>query len=559
MSNRRRITWAIICIAMGALAPTSAAWAAVTSSQITSPADPTFAISDGDAPNTIAVSGTTAGGTVGDKVDLDCFYNSVGTLAKATLAADVDIDGDGSFSAPAADPANISDRVCRLRAVPAGTSAPFPDLSPFAGPVMATGERETYKVGSVLNPDVVDDYYVWGQQLTGADDYYSAGDCGLDSAYLFDSSFERTAVTFECADYWSFKNGDNTRSELQVDGADAYLPGNLFTINNEASGYPALTYSYSQNPLNGDLTIEESNPVVKCASDDFPPDATSCPSVSSTGVRIDRTIEQTDDGHLVTIADRFVSTDGKAHSVDSLSENDQYFNGNGPNIAYKFPGEASYSMHAEGEDVSFSSDTPGVIDIHVDSSTDGDQTTGRGAIVFDRPASPAHFKYVSSIVSEFEVHQSIDVPANGSSQVRFAYASAYTQAEVDALARQAKNAFTPSAPSPIVGPPIPNPSNKIRIRKVKLNKRNGTAKLFVKVPGAGILKLIGRRVHGVKRKVSRHGTFALNVIPKPKFAKKLRSRGHLRVGLRVIFRPTGGTARVNRTHLTLVRNGSPKP
>ncbi|HWO15750.1 MAG TPA: hypothetical protein VNM89_03455, partial [Solirubrobacterales bacterium] len=554
MSDSGQLIWAVLCAAIGALALAPAAGAAVTSSQIISPAGPSFAIADHDAPNTIAVSGTSNGGDL-DRVDLNCFYDVGGVRRSARLAVDVDVDGSGSFSAPAANLANIEDRVCRLRAVPAGEDPP--DLTPFSGPVMAIGERETIKVSGGPNGGVTTDYYIWGQQLTVGIEYASAGSCGISDSFLYDAGFDATTTTFACAGYWNRANaplGQGTRSEVQADGANAYVPAGAASINSAASGLPPLAYSYGQNPLNGDLTIEESDPIVKCSSGAFPPDPSNCPAFSGTGVRLDRTIEQTEDGHLVTITDRFVSTDGQAHSLDLLTENDQQFGtGNGFDVAYRFPGEVSYSTHSEGDVVSFPDAEPGAVLIEVDGSPDGDPTTGRGAIVFDRPSSPATFNYVTSSVSEFYFHQTVNVPAGGSITVRLAYVQGYTQAEVDALVQQAKDAFAPTPSDPAASPP-PSGSGLtgLGLRRARLNRRNGTAILPVAVPGAGRLVLTGgRKVKRLQRRSARAGVVNLTVTPKGQFAEKLERKGSLAVSVRVTFTSATGETGFVRRRLVL--------
>src|SRR4029077_5404388 len=106
-------------------------------------------------------------------------------------------------------------------------------------------------------------------------------------------------------------------------------------------------------------------------------------------------------GHLVFITDKYVSTDGLSHSVDLLPRNDQFFGDSGPDIAYKFPGESSFSTHADDDTVSFPDSAPGAVYINVEGSADGATNTGQGAIVFNGPASPALFTSVDGDVLEF--------------------------------------------------------------------------------------------------------------------------------------------------------------
>ncbi|MGA8747033.1 MAG: hypothetical protein WB507_14380 [Solirubrobacterales bacterium] len=553
MSSSSRARWAGLFAALFVLAFAPAANAAIASSQITSPASPSYGIYDAEAPNTISVSGTTSGGNPAtDKVNLDCFSGSA--PEDKVLAEEVSLNPDGSFSVAAANLKNIDDQVCRLRAVPTGAIPA--DLSPFSGPLMATGERYgSSKIQTGPNTGQPYDFYIWGQQLSAADDYASAGSCGLDDAYLFDSELHKSTTTFYCNDWlWYYENFENeaasTRSELRVDGANAYLPADADEINSEASsGFPTLTYSYSQDPLTGNLTIHESDTIVKCPEATFPATKTSCPSFLGTGVRDDRTIVQSNDGHLVTFTDQFVSTDGQAHTLDLLPQNDQYFGSSGEKIAYRFPGEGSFTTHKDGESVAFAGETPAAVFAQVQGSPDGDTSTGRGAIVFDHSASPATFNEVNS-GSDFYFHQSATVPAGGSTTLRFAYAQAYTSSEVEALVQQAESSFRPPPPLPA---PVVVPSNSFTFGKVKLNKRKGTARLQVKLPDAGTIVLSGKQIKTVKRGVLTAGSFSLAVTPKGKLVHKLKITGRVKVTVKVTFTPTGGSAKTETKRLKLLR------
>lgn len=431
-----------------ALAP--AAGATITSSQITSPGDPTYVINDEDAvSSTIAVSGTTNSTAPGtDRVDLDCFY---GASNYGWVALNVPLNPDGSFSDPTADVSSAARTTCRLRAVPAGTVPS--DLSPFSGPVLAIGERATSRISGGPNNEIPFDFYIDDLQLSAAADYDSVGSCGLDDGYLLDSTFEQTTITFYCnAWLWWYDDfvgggSGSTRSEIQVDGANAYLPATAKRINSAGTpGFPPLSYSFSQDPSNGNLTIHETDPIVVCPDPSFPPSSIKCSSFASAGVRDDRTIIQDHDGHLVRITDEFVSTDGAAHSLDLLWQNDQRFNagtGSGPNVAYRFPGEGSFSTHAAGDSVSLPATAPASTFIDSLGAAEGDLETGRGAITYDRAPSAATFNGVHPVDSDFYFHDTAEVPAGGSTGFRFAYSQAYTEAEVAALAGYAEDSFSP--------------------------------------------------------------------------------------------------------------------
>ena len=97
------------------------------------------------------------------------------------------------------------------------------------------------------------------------------------------------------------------------------------------------------------------------------------------------------------------------------------------------------------------------------------------------------------------------------------------------------------------------PSNKFRFGKVKKNRKNGTAKLQITVPGAGALKLSGKKVRSVKTNAKKAGKVTLTIRPKVKAKKVLKRQHRLKVRITVKFTPTGGTTSSKSKKLTLIR------
>jgi hypothetical protein len=431
------------------------AQAAITGSSITTPRDLSFLSNDNDAGGTdFTISGTTTGGSAAsDRIDVRCYY---GAGESVLVRSDRSLNPDGSFSFPAPLGA-VEDHICRLRAIPAGS---FPsDLAPFAGPRVATGERQTFTVAGGPNAGKAYDFYLWGQQRTAAFEYGSLGSCALFAGHLFDGALGQTTDTFFCNAWFTrFDAPSPTRSELRIDGANAYPVWAADDIDGTAAGLPALTYSYALDPSTGNMLIHDAEPLVKCADPAYPPTATSCATFVPTGVTYTSTISQDHDGHLSVIADRFSSADGAAHSLDLEWENDQRFHGSSGDsrqLAYQLPGRPGFARHAVGDVVPLPA-APGTILIRMDGAADGDPGTGRGAIVYDRPAGSATFIYADGNVQEFDLHQTATVPARGAAAFRFAYAQDYTAAGVAALAKHAADAFG-IAPAP-AGPRPPRPA-----------------------------------------------------------------------------------------------------
>ena len=428
-------------LVVGSLVVTPAAHAAIIGSQITTPADPSFFIADENASTqTFAIAGTTSGGNPATNlVDINCY--SGGT--HVAVAKNVSLKADGSFSVPKANLNNPLDLTCRLRAVPAGSNPS--NLTPFAGPVIGVGERDLSKVAGGQNNGKPYDYYLDAQQQTAAFDYNSLGSCGLEDGYLYDAAYTLTTTTFFCNAGLPgpAASAAPTRSDIRVDGANAYPSYQAFFVNPNAAGFPALAQTYTVDKTTGNVVIHETAPLVKCTDPTYPPNTVSCATFVSAGVTDNRTITQDHDGHVSWITDAFTSTDGKAHALDLLWDNNQQFwgtSGNSTQVEYEFPGESAFSTHVAGDTVTLPP-SPGTILVRMHGAPDGDTATGQGAIVYDRPATTAAFTFVQSFDSEFTLHQAGNVPAGGSTRFRFAYVQSYQAAAVALLAQEARSTF----------------------------------------------------------------------------------------------------------------------
>ena len=410
------------------------AQAAVTASSITKPHDLTYLVAQYNYPEyPFRIAGTT-NGTTGDHADLVC-YAGDGTN---TVASNVPIKADGSFNvrlAPVA--AALTHRVCNLRAVPSGTTPG--DLAPFTGPRLLVGYHE-YD----YNPHTwLVNFYDYFPGLAGGADHHSLGGCGIADGYLLDPSDSLASVTWSCNA--TLLDGDAnaaTRSEVRVDGANAYTVKGAYDINPSNKPFPRISFSngYEVNPRTGDWVINYAEPIVKCANTTYPPTPGTCPEFVSTGVGDVRTILQTDNGRVVYITDRFHSTDGKPHTLDLLWDNSQQFwhgTGDSTQLEYEFPGENGYSMHAL-DDVVNLPNTPGVIHVRTHGAADGDTATGQGAIVYSGPAAAATFTRVDPDGETFTLHQTVAVPAHGTAFLGWGYVEGFFAANVASRVQRAK-------------------------------------------------------------------------------------------------------------------------
>ena len=85
------------------------------------------------------------------------------------------------------------------------------------------------------------------------------------------------------------------------------------------------------------------------------------------------------------------------------------------------------------------------------------------------------------------------------------------------------------------------PANDIDIDQVKKNKRKGTAKILVEVPGAGQVSLegTGRSKSGTEQ-ANGAGTVAIRLHPNTKGKRKLRNGGKVPFNAVITYTPQGG-------------------
>lgn len=565
-----RTSLAVACVALLALALAPTAQAVVTESHITVPgADPLYEVTDEDAPppQVVRVEGTTnSTEPLVDTVNIACFDLS-GAYSFVYLGVPLASAGSFSVDVPAT---YLGSQLCKLRAVPSGYVSG--DASAFTGPVTSIGRARTYKVESGPDAGTPVDFFVIGQQLDAADEYASLSECGVEDGHLYNAELEYTTATFACDDaYGLLEEPGANRSQIQVDGTDAYGTASAATLGEEATGLPSLSFSYVQNPLTGDLTIVESEPLVTCPGAATPP--ATCTAFAPSGVRDERTIEQSEGGRLVTITDRFASTDGAAHALDLLPQQG-FVLGAFPagEVTYRFPGEDAFATHAVGDTVALPATGPGIVYARSLGAADGDPTTGQGAIVYERPSPTAHFDSVYSEGSYFYLHQTVAVPATGVATVRAAYVQGTTAAAVQATAERVAATFPAAggsggeatgggggqAPGPTGGaagtartaPGSVVPSNRFALRR-RIDRRHGTATLIVAIPASGTLTLTGKGLRTVRRHAAKAERVALPVRPKRALALRLARRHHARIHVTVAFRPDVGTARRRSVWLTL--------
>jgi hypothetical protein len=444
--------------------PVASAGATVTASHITSPADPSYVLYDkstqGPESVLLTVQGTTTGA---GKVDLRCYYGkavgSYHTLAEGVEpvanAFSVEVKAKDLYLSP-----------CVLRAVPSGDKEAHEpgSSSPFQGPQLITSGFEFFTVGTINYGYEFEAYTL--SSFLGIE---SAGDCGLDYSYLFTpTSLLESDGFFDCAGaLYQYDPATEKRSETQIDGVNAYGPANAHYLQNALKvtipGAPQVKVTKTFEA--GLATIHEIDPLVGCAPETVvPPTTTSCTEFVPIGVQLERTWQTSDAGQVATMTDRWVSTDGAAHKLSALYDQET-INSEEHGGAYEFPGTGKFSPIAKGQEFTLPAG-PGAIDYKEDATTpgSGDGLHPQGAIVYDRSPSGPALVYrdtkAGGSYNGFEMPYQGEIPASGAYALQMTFIQAYALSEVQALTEAAISGRAPALKitSPANGAVVSTPS-----------------------------------------------------------------------------------------------------
>jgi hypothetical protein len=434
-------------------APANAA--GITSSNIASPVTGAhYLITDVQPATTVVVSGTTSGGTGGDLVDIRC-YTSSGRWETANEVTGVPIGADGSFSAQMST--YVPYGTCVLRAVPHDYPGGAASLATFTGPKVTTEYAISRKILSGPHAGMVYDYYVEYQSRYAMNDVQSATDNGLEDTRLLHPDGTSSNVLWNGGAALRF-NEAGARSHVQVDGRNAFGPYSAAVVypgSQAIPGLPALAFSVARNATTGTITIHETDPLVVCPSQTFPPTAGSCPQFRSAGLRLERTIVIDDGGRQVHLSDVWRSTDGKGHSLsahyDQGLEGFDYSPGSATPtlVGAKLPWISTTYQTFSGVTLSPGpARVPASLFVRDDmAAADGNVNFPRGALVFDRAPS----KVERSTYRQFNFrYEGITVPAGGTRLMRQAYVTGTSQAAVDAKARAIAARINPWRPDTLI-------------------------------------------------------------------------------------------------------------
>jgi hypothetical protein len=444
--SRRAVIAALAAALVFAVAPGVAQAAEVDKieeTSITAPADPTFVLLNAGAKLTVSGSVLHAKDRK-EGVNIACYWEtSAGVTESVVLAEAVHVDYtkttpiSGTFSIPVSLPAPAFTSepepiACRLRAVPQEELfTPEPStLAPFSGPRLGAAGFTPVTVAEGPNKGRVVNFEAFSAQLGGYGAYESFGYNGVIAGVP-----ENPITSAEGRNLF-VANDTFEAPGLQVDGISAFAPGDaatLFSKSANLSGLPELNASEDYNTTNGDLTIHESEELVKCAPEAavYPPTATSCTSFVPTGVSLQRTIVQEQAGEHATVSDTYLSTDGLAHTLNltSLEEAEE------TSARYNFPwvDGATYKEHKAGEVIP-GPGGPANVFVSFNGEADGSAKGAQGAITFASAPSKLAFAETGGLGTLLTASFERSIPAGGSTTLEQSFSWAFTEAQARTLA-----------------------------------------------------------------------------------------------------------------------------
>ena len=354
-----------------ALVAAPIAGAAVTNTNITANTIKAWDMADNTDSRYLPINERTISGTVdaaataGDTVVVRCYDPITGENLRDFGSATVTAAKTWSLTESIY---NIRVKRCRIVAVPSGFYGVMtsPDLAnKFKGSkVVSVGYwQRSYQglggsAGNVFNYDYEVDQV---SQTISSWNSYSIGSCGLcgsEGRNTVDGSRASSLWGWNSSNYDGYSefpeapaSGSNADPLMLVDGKlamDAYMVVQRSDASQSAYRYGpsgGITASYSINQANGDVTINESQPLYRCLDEADPASWRNCGVATQTGVRLNRVITVTADHAIWRTADTYVSADGKAHNVRATYVNSR----NSSTLGYRYGTTGTYADSAKGD------------------------------------------------------------------------------------------------------------------------------------------------------------------------------------------------------------------
>jgi hypothetical protein len=551
-----------LAVALAVLAFAAPAQAEITSSTISSPADPHFVLVDFDQPApTIDVAGSASGS---GNVDIVCLRAG----AIHVLLHDQPVAANGTFAVADVPLTGLPGTQwpygpglpCRLAAWPAGM--PPSNAALFEGPRLAVSSIVRHQWGG-NGPNAglqyEADVYPTGRQFAARAETF--GSVGLFNAFAEDPSGPLQHGLFQTGAPLDDPARDHFG--LEIDGQAAYPPtralsgigGTNFADNPGVPAVEANVTSFS--PTTGDLTFVEGDPLVRCGPVNvYPPSAGSCIRFEDVPVRLERTTSFSLDTRVVRVADRWVSTDGQPHRLDlSLRQGRCYGAGCSTDVIHRLPGDADFGNPVVRGEIRPIAAEP-IFSRHATSDS-----LGGTAVIPSQRADFARFDTPYAFVLGYENRT---IPATGELILSHTYVTSKYGSDIEETVASVLTAppSQPTDPTPGGSTPphhsTPAPSHSVATPTLSRHghvrvRRSGRTFLvrtrdWVQCADACVVSVSGSRVRSAQRTLPAGATARVSVKLSRRGARTLRRRGRVRLTVALAARAVGGgTVTAQRT------------
>jgi hypothetical protein len=426
-----------------------AAPAPFTGSGITAPANDSELFWDDDnGTGDVTVTGTVTDPTATAEGDLVCY--SPGS-SPAELLGSVDVSS-GSFSVDV-DLQGAYGEACQLLMVP-DVSGSFPaagsDLSAYSGPAISISDLFSHSANGNLYG-----YYIESGTLQWSWGLQSSGECPVSASYETDPStlfFVGLFAGNACLPYETGIEPDlNSRSALEVDGLNAYLPGALDPPPKETgpnltgvAGFQPLQYTPTFGPNHASVTIAETDiPTICSAPGTFPPSTTTCPALTDSGIKLTQTSALVKGGQVARVQQQFTNVDGRSHTVDLLFTQAVESPESGEQPGFEFPGQHTVATHAEPDSFSEFPSGPGSIVVIGDADAAPSVGNPIGAITYSQPPLSANFISASGdSTATFTMHYVQTLAPGASITYGWSFTQATSTASLSGLEEAERDRFS---------------------------------------------------------------------------------------------------------------------
>jgi hypothetical protein len=448
---RRSITFAVAALGLGAwgyaATPAAALPTAITASSITA----------GDnGSGSVTVTATVTGAGAGTTADLLCYDR--GDTEAFKLASGIDVSS-GSFAADVSL-SPVAGRACRLRLVPSSLVPKGTDAASFNGPVISVSDRFSHSSNGNL----------WGYDILSGTlptsfELQSLGECPVLASFATDpstlGSFQLFAGNACLPSVTGVAPNPGSRSSLQVDGLNAYVPGAISKLSGVADFQP-ISDSPTFNSSDDEVTIDEGDTAMICgAPATFPPTSSTCPSLQPSGVAISSTTTLIDGGQVARVDQTVTNTDTRAHTVDLLFSQSVTSPASGELPGFEFPGQQTFAAHQSPDSFSQFPSGPSSIILLSDSASAPSRSNPIGAITFSRPPTSADFvSAANSQVAMFTMHYVDTLAPNTSAVYGWSFSQATSASQLSSLEALERDRFAP--PQVVIGHPVNHATARYR-------------------------------------------------------------------------------------------------